>query len=1265
MARKPNKLTIVRRLFALSGNQCAFLDCVHELINAKGQFVAEICHIEGANPGSARFKATQSDEDRRAFENLLLLCHKHHIETDDEKEFDVPRMQKIKADHEQSFTSKNQYSIPKDIEDRIIGEINSKLDTLLAISVDTNTMVGENTVLTSKVLEAVLGLSKGISPSPEKQDDSAIYAKQLEFIKDLKKEGKYATALDLLQKYKTENWDNLNNELKFKTVANIVVLYLNLHNKPEAIQWMQSLQEIDYEHPDRYAYLSLSYGLQRDQLNFEKYFAKAQELGSDNSNVWLGYIHAHPGMDPDELIRNIPESQLQKSEVIFTLADRYYTKGRIAEGDAQMDSAARVEKDSPLMTADIKAFAATKSLPVLLTQFKEFQHQYSAGELELLRKTLTNLTESWDILKTTELAASRWHVVLNRGVLHKLLGNTQEAAADFLEAFNLSHAYLPLKNLVLALLLDNKTSDATKAIDEFLERNPDQSVEQRGEIVLMRSRILLMDGKFDEAIAALETLLTDEFRMYRKRTLLTITHNCFEKGEVKKAEPFCAMLLQEYPQDIESLSVNAHLQSLNGNTTEAVSLLDSASSLITQHTNPQLIFEIAIDYFDIKAFEKARPLLERIADTNIINGVTRALILSYFNLSDTETALQIAEPLFNVNQANDFLAEIVIKCHEDAGEYTKAIGAAEIYINNPNAGKKNQFRFHTATICFHIKQHEKMNALLQAIDNFSQFQQDASYRIAYMLATGGQTDKALELAYQTRSKYYDDSKAHLAYLQVLNSIQRSEEDLFPADVQMDSGVELEDTEQSLYRYLISEQPVRAENLVTPDTDIAQCLIGKQKGEKVSIDRGFGLHKEFTIKNIFNKYTYAYQETVNLFSTRFVGQQNVTVMKVGKENPLQEIEQMVRTQALEKAQHEKQVLEHYRSRQIPLSTVAMLFKENFVKQWGNLLSNQDFFQIAFLGNHANALANTLEQQKPVVLDMTVLLASALVLQSYNLLERMEVPLYVAQSTLEEIQQFHDELDQYTEKGRLSLTYQNGQVVSTMIEKEQVIDYQQKLGTLIQWCTTKTTVIAPAAKSGISREERSTRIDAIGKSCYDTVALAEQLQAAVLSDDAVVVTSLLPMSNVVGFSTFDVALNMKARGLVGNADFDEIYHKLIGANYISLPGTPEQVWDAFDKAQFQIRKPFTTAAKTFSILLPAFASQYAAQFLKRVYTEITVDAMRTPLTLYVFSELLSRPDSKKIAEILVLFIVSEFRLLPIQLVEVLQLLDSMFDSGTSES
>lgn len=103
--RLPPRLAVRQRLFALSRNQCAFPGCPSSLIDLQGVFVGQLCHIEAALPGGERFNPRQSNEQRRAFENLILLCYPHHRATNDVSAYPTYRLQAMKQNHEQAILS--------------------------------------------------------------------------------------------------------------------------------------------------------------------------------------------------------------------------------------------------------------------------------------------------------------------------------------------------------------------------------------------------------------------------------------------------------------------------------------------------------------------------------------------------------------------------------------------------------------------------------------------------------------------------------------------------------------------------------------------------------------------------------------------------------------------------------------------------------------------------------------------------------------------------------------------------------------------------------------------------------------------------------------------------------------------------------------------------------------------------------------------------------------------------------------------------------
>lgn len=96
----------IKKLFAYSGNQCAMPDCREFLVDETGAMLGKIAHIHAAEKGGARFRKDMTNEQRRAFENLTLVCGKHHDIIDYPENvvsYKPEMLRKYKAEHEGRF----------------------------------------------------------------------------------------------------------------------------------------------------------------------------------------------------------------------------------------------------------------------------------------------------------------------------------------------------------------------------------------------------------------------------------------------------------------------------------------------------------------------------------------------------------------------------------------------------------------------------------------------------------------------------------------------------------------------------------------------------------------------------------------------------------------------------------------------------------------------------------------------------------------------------------------------------------------------------------------------------------------------------------------------------------------------------------------------------------------------------------------------------------------------------------------------------------
>ena len=130
----------LKRLYGLSGNQCAFTGCGRTLVNEDNAANSNICHIEAAKLGGQRYNPNMTDTERADYHNLILLCQSHHKVTDDVKIYTIDKLKTMKAEHEamiqrRLFSEKPLNTRPSLLADivKYLGKINFDDDAVDAV----------------------------------------------------------------------------------------------------------------------------------------------------------------------------------------------------------------------------------------------------------------------------------------------------------------------------------------------------------------------------------------------------------------------------------------------------------------------------------------------------------------------------------------------------------------------------------------------------------------------------------------------------------------------------------------------------------------------------------------------------------------------------------------------------------------------------------------------------------------------------------------------------------------------------------------------------------------------------------------------------------------------------------------------------------------------------------------------------------------------------------------------------------------------------
>lgn len=102
--RKQISPQTMRLLYVHSGNKCAFEGCNCPIFEDDGVLTGECCHIEAYSVKGPRYNEKQTDEDRNSYDNLVLMCRRHHVIIDsDPRKYTVEVLKKIKESHEKKY----------------------------------------------------------------------------------------------------------------------------------------------------------------------------------------------------------------------------------------------------------------------------------------------------------------------------------------------------------------------------------------------------------------------------------------------------------------------------------------------------------------------------------------------------------------------------------------------------------------------------------------------------------------------------------------------------------------------------------------------------------------------------------------------------------------------------------------------------------------------------------------------------------------------------------------------------------------------------------------------------------------------------------------------------------------------------------------------------------------------------------------------------------------------------------------------------------
>lgn len=1205
MKEEPKRLAptvdTLRALFAKSGNECAFPDCHHLLVDEDNEFVAQVCHIEDAMPG-CRFNEDQTNEERRSYNNLILFCYRHHIKTNDPLKYTVKKLKEIKQQHEEKFQDTFQ------VEDITLINI---FNDLKSIKQDTQDIKRD----TTEILETVQNsnqqfeeLKELISKGNEtKKRTNASYLGKIESAIKLRDSNGHTSALKILDEIKNDNWQDLAEEERYKLLANIGIITLELNKFTEGAQYLIDAYKHNPDDEKALGLAALGYSMMDQPDKAQPLLDKAISKNTQNPNIYLAIINLKKDtLSFSELLNEMPEELQNTSEISYALGGVALHHGLFESAinwfQKSVDKAERKK-------ADLQAALAATVLESVKKPFHLVTGQMDTETKNKINYCIELLTESWNEIKETDLRKSRTQILVNRGIAKKFLKDFKGAYEDIKLANTISeNEFYILKHLAIISFETNKLDEAVQILDQIKALEPDPNKDDFN-IDLFKAEILLQKKEYDQSIKLLKEVVnnTNSLNIKREAESAMVYAN-MAMDNFEEAKRLCSAIVESDPKSLRGYIDGARVYASLNEPEESVKLLNTAYQQLEEDSDYTEIYDLAHQFYKYKDYTKSIELLERITEPGIFSKPNMALIRAYYQAGENGKVLELCEEIRSNHGPIDLIAEMQSTIYESIDDLPKAIDICEEYLKIYPDDQRIQIRL--ALIYARIKDETKVKKILDKLSVLGDLPLNVLYQLAYLNLSIGEIQRGLKIAFETRRKYLNIPETHTSYIGLLNEFRiLTEPYRAPDEVSSGTAVRVRVDDKDILTYYIVDQNEKPlpEDLLIKDT-LAQELMGKKVGEIVTIDRSLGNPQKFEILAILSKYNYAFLDSMELLNKKFVGVGGFSSFNALHTGNIREDLKPIFDSLDEQEKVDKQIHEFYQKGIMTVGTISGIRHQNPIKMWSYVLGNPD------LGIHLKECRKDevqiaqilLENGNGLVIDLVSLLTFAAI-DRLDLIASLPNIKAISRSTIESIDMILRDLESSnTPTGYLALAKVGDEYVRQEVTQAQIQQQIERYKKLSKWLQENCEILPCNEALTINAAKKEQFDQTLGKPFIDAILIAKENDFLFLSDEAVLRTVAINDFQVKGTSSYGLLAYCLSCNLINREEFNVLLADLIRMNYKSVPMNSGLLMKCAEFSKFEPTFPFDSAVKTLDYLISSEDSSL------RVATDFFYNLMNTEIS-----------------------------------------------------
>jgi tetratricopeptide (TPR) repeat protein len=1064
-----------------------------------------------------------------------------------------------------------------------------------------------------------------LNASSGESDKSDALHLEIDEARSLVQKGESQAARFLLQRMRTHDWDRMGPRHKFRVLANIGAAFLHERELDKAAQFFTEAASFQPEDVQAQENQALAYliSLPTDQAFSQ--ISLLQTKFPNSSRIASFWIATAPSSwTAQEIEAKLPVSQQSAPEPLAALAIRALSESQFSRCESLVSRSLQGRPDwsyPQLIKGRCLAF-----------QFLDPSSDSSAHSRNEQMRTAENLiTSALDAAIKEQDLAMQVDCLLERSYIRLLLGEREKADEDVRKASDL----VPKDHAVRRSVADMKLrhGQADDAIRDLRKLFTDE-----GQVdIALRLAFALHARKasndLEEATRLFLTVIDyagpvpSGGREYVASVLLQLL---LQENRWVDAESVCDILAARDSSAAMIAAFRARIMLLKGNMPDASALANDAVAQLSLSAPAEEIRWIARLLYDLRRYAEALPLLQKIAQVDVLSDDTKAFLNCAMRLGRDDLVMETSAALRKNGVVDPEWILYEVQTLEQY-DIDAAIQVLNAYLEK-NPGDKH-IRLRRSLIGMTWNRPEIMDANPQFMPPVGEVDARAGRIAVQVMKIGGYPDEALVYAYRLLRSRFSEPDAHLAFMFNLHPIEPRPTIPEFSEAGIGAAVLFAEEGEEHGSWVIIEDEIDADSSrleYRPNHPIAQALIGHKVGERIVLAKGSISERAATIKAILNKYVYRYQDCLRNWQFRFPETrqiESVKVMHVSKEGKEQvDLSAMLRSVDQLTVQTER-LKEAYRTEIVPLSMIAAFRGKTTVETTLYFAQEQDTQVLCCLGTEEERgqAFKALDVSNVWVIEPSAV-ATILLLNLQDTLRSIPVRLLITQGTLAELNEMLRQESLFRGDGGVltRIEHRTAYIPITQAERARRLEVLQSI---IEKLKSLATVVSCVELAGLDSQQRETTIKVFGQGGAESVIVSSRPGHLLWTDDHRLAAAARNDFGVMSAWTQCITQWCATKGFVAAENFADISAKLIGYGYYFTSPTPASLVAAAKLGDWNPTAWSLSAALeqlgTKSID-PRAAAVLAVSFLERTYREAILEERRRMIVQQLLGKLAKRGE-----------------------------------------